>query len=934
MSLPAAARVAADALGMTPRNYGHLVMMAARYARLRLDGHSVVNRQTGALIGLDWERGLKNATAPGMPSALLLAVPALPAMLAQARYRGALAPRPPYPPHVLRYHAFAAKAEIGGRRVDVILIVQEDRQHRLYLDRVLSGEALPHRDVGGANPNAPSSTMAPADDVAKADGPAAPVSATAAPSAGDNATSAPPPSPQGEGWFHSLLASVGLADSGGEGPPAPAAPSDIQKPVDYPPPPPPKPEFRRVPDFDEQGFPNYLPGDPYPRYEPTRPPPEPNMAERVFDAAAEGAKEGWGPGRLGFSPESEQWLQDTGQFNKPGETNPIRTLNEAWMKPLAAGADAILRGGSALFRGAQAAGVAAGLPRDIVAMPEAFFGSPDPVGMPRAPAQVSPPEMALRDIAESMPAEAPRPNEGPPPPDGEGPPSAVTAGPEPATPSLEPPQEPATTPGAGNAETTQPTLQTPGGKGSGPLSFHDRLDDLERFREEKGLDGTNPSDHNDAARQYVIQRQGDKKAEHVAIYDGNANAITHAGTSLDKGQVAIPADVDAKLRDPAEKITIHHSHPDSGGLSPDDLQLTPRPGTAWVVAHDTGGELSAARLTPEARTALRCDNELGQKRAQNTITDLWERADRASRRAINQAVDRGEFTREEADRISTEIVNRALADAGVIEYVTSHSLPSHPVIDRMRALANSAMQTNIRSKIPELANHVPDSPTKAMGVHEGMARISGQDDGAAAGRPGRARGGPSGTGRAGSAQRQGDGGRHRSSLPGPARRELQAAAGTSGRRAQGEARRIGTIIPRVTGYELETAPTSYGHLVMLTARYARARLDGRSVINREMHAPIALMWQRGIDQIAVPGRPAEMLLAVPAIPEMLAGARYLGSAPDPQRRPDVSRVHGFASAVEIGGRRLDVLMVVRENRQGRLVLDGMESDAAPGARAA
>jgi hypothetical protein len=77
-----------------------------------------------------------------------------------------------------------------------------------------------------------------------------------------------------------------------------------------------------------------------------------------------------------------------------------------------------------------------------------------------------------------------------------------------------------------------------------------------------------------------------------------------------------------------------------------------------------------------------------------------------------------------------------------------------------------------------------------------------------------------------------------------------------------------------------------------------------------------------------------MLLAVTAIPAMLAGARYLGSAPDPLHRPDIAKVHGFASAVEVGGRRIDVLMVVRENRQGRLFLDRMERRAAAGARAA
>src|SRR5262245_39843305 len=132
MPSPVAARVAIDALGMTPTSYGHLISTAGRYARLRLDGHVVVNRQTGMPIALGWERGLKNATAPGVAPLLILAVPAIPAMLAAARYLGALAPRPPYPSHVLRYHLFAAAAEVAGRRVDALLIVQEDRQGQFY----------------------------------------------------------------------------------------------------------------------------------------------------------------------------------------------------------------------------------------------------------------------------------------------------------------------------------------------------------------------------------------------------------------------------------------------------------------------------------------------------------------------------------------------------------------------------------------------------------------------------------------------------------------------------------------------------------------------------------------------------------------------------------------------------------------------------------
>jgi hypothetical protein len=120
-------------------------------------------------------------------------------------------------------------------------------------------------------------------------------------------------------------------------------------------------------------------------------------------------------------------------------------------------------------------------------------------------------------------------------------------------------------------------------------------------------------------------------------------------------------------------------------------------------------------------------------------------------------------------------------------------------------------------------------------------------------------------------------------------------------------------------------------MVMLTARYARACLDCRTIVNRETHAPIALTWERGLKEIAAPGTAVEMLMAAPTIPEMLAEARYVGSAPDPLCRPDIIKVRGFVSAVVVGGRRIDVLM---ENRQGRLFISRMEQRDAANARAA
>ncbi|HEV8027360.1 MAG TPA: hypothetical protein VGP50_08005 [Stellaceae bacterium] len=892
-------------------------MMAARYARERLDGHAVVNRQTGARIGLDWERGLKNATAPGLPPMLLLAVPAIPAMLAAARYLGALAPRPPYPPHVLRYHAFAAGVEVGGRRVDAVLIVQEDRQHRLYLDRVLGGEARPQRDAGGANPDAPSSTMGPADDAAEVDGPAAPVSTAAAPSAGDNATSAPPPLPQNEGWFHSLLASVGLAGSGDKGPPAPTAPSDDQKSVNYPPPPPPKPAFSRVPDFDEQGFPNYLPGDPYPRYEPTRPPPEPGIGERAWDGFEEGLRQ------------SDTEDVASKAFNYV--TTPIRAgfgaVEGALDMPQGAIMD-VLPG----IVGADAPHVPEAAPPAV--LENIAEGKPAAAAGPETMSRTAPPQDGERTATplSTTPSEGPLPVGAPrvdtsstAPPLNE---LGVAARERPSSGSV----------GSDAAPEGPPTaLRGPSGEEStqGSLPYYDRLDDFEQYRREAGRDGSDPLSVHGAARAYVMRRQVEGKAEHIAAYDADANAITHVGTSLEKDEVSLPPGLEPKLTDPDARITLHHSHSDSAGLSRGDISVFSYPGVGWIAGHGIGDELAAARLTPIAREALARPDEAGQRRAQNILQNLWDRAEAACRAPMDEAVGRGEFTEEEGRRIRMEVINRGLADAGVTEYVTSHSLPSRPVVEQMKALANAQLRMNVPRTIPELANYVPDSRTEPVGIRQGMARISREDDEAAAKRPVRAGGGRISAGRTWHSQRQdytrgGDG-----SASGTYGRSYQVPSGAPSRTAQDETgQEVRPSVPRASGADLEMPPTSYGHLIILAARYARLRLDGHAVVNRETRVPIALTWERGLKEIVAPGTPPEMLLAVPAIPGMLAGARYLGSAPDPLRRPDIANVHGFASAVEVGGRRIDVVMVVRQNRQGRLFLDRMERCAVAGARAA
>jgi hypothetical protein len=899
MSSPVAARVAVDALGMTPTSYGHLQQMAARYARLRLDGHSVVNRHTGAPIGLDYERGLKNATAPGLPPALLLAVPAIPAMLAAARYLGALPRRPPYPPHVLRYRAFAAAAEPAGRRLEVILIAHEDRQHRLFLDRVLGRDAAPRRGAGGANPDPPGSATVPADDAVGANWPLA---GWSEPSSG--AWSFAPGgigrlmSEQSDGSDNLLNAS--------------AAPSN---------------------------------GDPFDQLDatsgaskPVKPSTAGYVGARTLGGMMESAK--WlGASADELHPEmgeelsklpsgretANKWIYGTGDV--PAPNTAARYLGAVGE---AAGSNPVFAAIAPGYTAASALGGEGGsdvnqatgshFPDWLARFIGGVFGG-GLYGAAKAGAN------AAADAATAAPKSSP-PGEA----------QELPASASDATGTIPGATTPNTRPPPGEAPASPPIRpQVQSASGHKPLpgdrSAYNRINDFGQFRDDAGY-ANDPSSQNNAARDYVMQRQHDEGAEHYAAYDAGTNEVTHAGTSYKEQAATLSGDLETDLRDPNAKVTFHHGHPNNIPLGGADTSVLGMPGASWVVVHGIDGDISAARLTPEARAALASADEAAQQDAENTLQSLHDNAYEAARRPIDEAVARGELTEMEANRINAEIANRALAVKGAIEYVTTHSLPSHPAVEEAQWLANAQTSKDVGQRIPELAD-VLNPPPQPTSIGRAMARISGTDAGAAAGRPRRARGGASGARRAGRSRWQEDPRRDHGAAERRDSGKYETYPSGPGEGAAGETgEEVEPRVARVSGHELEVAPTSYGHLIMMTARYARARLDGRSIVNRQTHVPIALTWERGIDQIAVPGKPVAILLAVPAIPQMLAGARYLGSAPDPQHRFDISRVHGFASAVEIGGRRLDALMVVRENRQGRLTLDRMEPYAAAGARAA
>jgi hypothetical protein len=115
----------------------------------------------------------------------------------------------------------------------------------------------------------------------------------------------------------------------------------------------------------------------------------------ILSAFGHGAKDGWGDTPLGLPPDAVEWLSKKGIFGPDkggfqGVAGVGQAFNELLAHTVVGAAQIVGRTGSALL-GSYQAGVAetgeqVGQPqlgRDLAAMPEAFFGSPHPMGIPK-----------------------------------------------------------------------------------------------------------------------------------------------------------------------------------------------------------------------------------------------------------------------------------------------------------------------------------------------------------------------------------------------------------------------------------------------------------------------------------------------------------------------------------------------------------------------
>jgi hypothetical protein len=177
---------------------------------------------------------------------------------------------------------------------------------------------------------------------------------------------------------------------------------------------------------------------------------------------------------------------------------------------------------------------------------------------------------------------------------------------------------------------------------------------------------------------YVI-RQGQRTGvEHIVALDVSGNAIQHGHGG--QNHIGLSDLAAARIKDPNERIVVHHNHPSNAGFSGGDISMLAYPGLYSIWAHGHYGSVHRAEITEEARKALGADI----LKAGRTLYELWGQAEKAIYQPMYVRVRRGEIEAGEASAATSEIQGRIFAQAGIIDFRSN--VDAGPTIDRFQLL--------------------------------------------------------------------------------------------------------------------------------------------------------------------------------------------------------------------------------------------------------
>jgi hypothetical protein len=185
-----------------------------------------------------------------------------------------------------------------------------------------------------------------------------------------------------------------------------------------------------------------------------------------------------------------------------------------------------------------------------------------------------------------------------------------------------------------------------------PGGFDNLTDDL-RSNVEKG---SSPID-------WVREYGKETGNEYIAVTRANG-AVLLGGTSNMPGSVMFPQAMAPELMDGASALTLQHNHPLTAALSGTDISVLPYPGVNFIIAASHSGEISAAALTQDVIEAT-SDPIAGEDldNLNNALQIAYLAADDTL-----MSVEPNPLARQ-------ELSMRALNEAGIIEYHTTHKIP-------------------------------------------------------------------------------------------------------------------------------------------------------------------------------------------------------------------------------------------------------------------
>jgi hypothetical protein len=125
------------------------------------------------------------------------------------------------------------------------------------------------------------------------------------------------------------------------------------------------------------------------------------------------------------------------------------------------------------------------------------------------------------------------------------------------------------------------------------------------------------------------------------------------------------------------------------------------------------------------------------------------------------------------------------------------------------------------------------------------------------------------------------------------------------------------VAAQLKGDELAPAGVPIAELRQAASGYYREHFVDADLKVRNAATGFEIAFSGRGQRKSTSGAGDDLLRLVPALPDMLRGAQLVGSGPDRLGRQSVRAVHTFASAVELDGRRIDVIMHVRETGDGK-----------------